>query len=213
MRYIHALLILVFLPFATACPDDANVSESDLERLQAGEIIALDMKSNKAGGSARMQIFVRAPARAIWDVIVSCEKAFVFVDGLQLCEVLEDTGDRAVVHQVVKKGFPVPTQDFVFESLRNHYSGIEFNLLEGNLKAMEGTWRFDESPAGTLVDYAVWIQPGVPAPRFIVRRNVQKGMPDLLACVRGLAAGSGSPRQLESDLERCPGDPHQAVED
>jgi hypothetical protein len=77
---------------------------------------------------------------------------------------------------------------------------------------MEGTWRFDEDPAGTLVDYAVRIQPGVPAPRFIVRRNVQKGMPDLLACVRGLAGGSGSSRQLESDLDRCPGDPRQAAE-
>ena len=211
MRYFHALLLLALFSASAAYSANAIVSESDLERLRAGEIIARDMNSNESGGSARMQILVQATARTIWDVIISCEKAFVFVDGLQLCEVLEDTGNRAVVHQVVKKGFPIPTQDFVFESLRNHYSEIEFRLLEGNLKAMEGAWRFNESPGGTLVDYAVRIQPGVPAPKFIVRRNVQKGMPDLLACIRGLAAGSGSPAQSERDLARCPGDPDQAA--
>jgi ribosome-associated toxin RatA of RatAB toxin-antitoxin module len=211
MRYFHTLLLLALLSASAAQSADTNVSENDLQRLQAGEIIARDMNSSKAGGSARMQIFVHGSARAIWDVIISCEKAFVFVDGLQLCEVLEDTGDRAVVHQVVKKGFPIPTQDFMFESLRDHYSEIEFRLLEGNLKAMEGAWRFDESPGGTLVDYSVTVQPGVPAPRFIVRRNVQKGMPDLLACVRGLAAGSPTPAQLERDLARCPGDPDQTA--
>lgn len=152
-----------------------------------------------------MQILVQAPPQAIWNVIISCDLAFVFVDGLTYCEVLEEAGDRALVHQVVKRGWPIPAQDFTFESLRQPYTEIVFRLVEGNLKVMEGYWRFTILPEGTLVDYQVRIQPEIPAPRFIVRRNIRKGMPDLLACVRGLAGGSGEEARVQADLDRCPG--------
>ena len=176
-----------------------------LERLAAGEVLTQATRSDEAGGAARMQILVHAPARAVWDVIISCELAFTFVDGLQACEVLEQTGDRALVHQVVKQGWLIPTYDFVFESLRQPYRSIEFRLVEGNLKLMQGRWAFDEGAGGTLVDYEVLVQPGVPVPRFLVRRKINSGMPDLLSCIRGLAGGSGSPEQARLDLDSCPG--------
>jgi len=175
------------------------------ERLLAGEVVAQQTQSDGSGGSARMQILVRAPARAIWDVIVSCEAAFHFVDGLEQCEVLEDTGPRALVRQVVKQGWPIPRHDFTFESLRQPYGRIDFSLVEGNLKEMAGTWRFTETADGTLVDYEIRIRPQLPAPTFIVRRNISRGMPDLLACVRALAGGSLAPAGLHEDEARCRG--------
>lgn len=184
----------------------ANPEPDSWASLLAGEVVAQESRSSKSGGSAHMQILVQAPAQAIWKVIISCEKAFQFVDGLKLCEVLEDTGARALVHQVVKRGWPIPTQDFVFESLRDHYQAMEFRLVEGNLKALEGSWRFDETANGTLLDYQVSVRPGIPAPKFIVRRNIEKGMPDLLTCIRGLAGGSFNEDQARQDLERCPGE-------
>jgi len=195
------MIAALLLQVAPALPEDPELRQ----RLVAGEIITRDTSSDEAGAAGRMQILVRAPARAIWEVIVSCELAFAFVDGLERCEVLEDTGERAVVHQVVDQGWLIPTYDFVFESLRLHYQKIDVQLIEGNLKALDATWSFQETPQGTLVDYRVRIQPLLPAPRFIVRRNVSKGMPGMLACIRGLAGGSGS-RGLEGqDLSRCPG--------
>lgn len=196
-----SLLILLLLPAAPARSDDPDLRQ----RLASGEIIARDTRSDGAGASGRMQLLARAPARALWEVIVSCELAFAFVDGLQRCEVLEDTGERAVVRQVVNQGWLIPTYDFVFESLRRHYRRIDVKLIEGNLKALEATWSFEETPDGTLVDYRVRIQPSLPAPRFIVRRNVNKGMPAMLACIRGLAGGSGSATLEKKDLARCPG--------
>ena len=175
------------------------------ERLASGEVVTQATRSDEAGGAARMQILVQAPARAGWGVIVSCELAVTFVDGLQACEVLEQSGDRALVHQVVKQGWLIPTYDFVFESTRQPYRSIEFRLVEGNLKLMQGRWAFDEGADGTLVDYEVQIQPGAAVPRFLVRRSISRGMPDLLACIRGLASGSGSPEQARLDLDSCPG--------
>jgi len=176
-----------------------------LERLRGGEIVASEADSDQAGASGRMQLLVKAPARAVWEVIVSCEQAFAFVQGLQSCEVVQDSGDRAVVHQVVKQSWLIPTYDFVFESLRRPYQRIDVHLLEGNLKALDGAWIFHETAEGTLVDYRIRIQPSLPAPRFIVRRNINRGMPDMLACIRGLARGSGSAGLERQDLARCPG--------
>ena len=52
--------------------------------------------------------------------------------------VLEDSGDRALVRQVVNQSWLIPTYDYVFESLRRHYERIDVRLLEGNLKALDG---------------------------------------------------------------------------
>jgi len=200
---VATTLAALLLQTAPALPVDPELQQ----RLESGEIITRDASTDKAGAAGRMQMLARAPAQAIWEVIVSCELAFAFVDGLERCEVLEDSGERALVHQVVNQGWLIPTYDFVFESLRQHYRQIDVRLVEGNLKALDARWFFLETSRGTLVDYQVRIQPSLPAPGFIVRRNVNKGMPGMLACIRGLAGGSGSPGLERQDLARCPGPP------
>jgi len=202
-----ALILMLAALAAVDVAADRVVPEeaATLERLQGGEIIAGETESDGVGASGRMRLLVRAPARAIWEVIVSCDLAFAFVEGLQSCEVVEEASGRAVVHQVVKQSWLIPTYDFVFESLRRPYERIDVRLIDGNLKALDGSWIFQETDEGTLVDYRIRIQPSLPAPRFIVRRNISRGMPDMLACIRGLARGSG-PEELErQDLARCPG--------
>jgi ribosome-associated toxin RatA of RatAB toxin-antitoxin module len=204
MIALNPFAAVLFALLLQAAPAPADDPES-WQRLVAGEVITRETSQDGDGAAGRMQILVRAPARAIWDVIVSCDLAFAFVDGLERCEVLEDTGGRALVHQVVDQGWLTPTYDFVFESLRQHYQRIDVNLIEGNLKALEAAWSFRETPDGTLVDYWVRIQPSLPAPRFIVRRNINQGMPGMLGCIRGLAGGSGSAELEQSDRAACPG--------
>lgn len=208
---IAAIFALCALQGASAAVPDPEFQA----RLEAGEVVALDVRGAQAGGErdepragdwgagARMQVLVRAPARAVWAVIVSCEHAFRFIAGLRHCEVLEDTGDRALVHQVVDQGWLMPRYDFVFESLRRPYEWIGVRLVEGNLERMEGAWRFEETAAGTLVEHELRMRPGSAVPRFLVRRNLEHNMPDLLACIRALANGSGSNQLRESDLARC----------
>jgi len=194
------VLAMVFGPAGAAEPAD-GISQ----RLGRGEIVLLEAESGESGGSARVQALVQAPAESVWDVITSCEQSFVFVDGLKQCEVIADRDNRAVVHQVVKKGWLFPKQDFTFESLRQPYREIRFKLVEGSLKAMDGHWRFSDTPGGLLIDYSIRVRPGLPVPGFIVSWVMRRGMPDLIACIRGLAGGSGSPDQVQDDLRRCRG--------
>lgn len=201
-------LLAAWIAVWMSVPPPAHAGDPEiLARLEAGEVVALETHGDRHGGSVRMQTLVQAPARAVWAVIVSCELAFRFVDGLQICEVLEDSGDRALVHQVVDRGWLMPRLDFVFESLRQPWERIDFRLVEGNLVAMEGSWRFEETAAGTIVDYEISLRPQAPVPAFLVRRNIGRAAPDQLACVRGLAGGSGTAERRRQDLDRCSGPP------
>jgi len=203
LRAIPAAAVLALFSMANAAADPANEIS---QRLGAGEIVLVDAGSDLSGGSARVQALVRASAESVWEVVTSCEQSMIFVDGLKQCRVIQDESNRALVHQVVKKGWLSPKQDFIFESLREPYSSIQFRLVEGTLKDMEGQWLFSETPEGLLIDYSIRIRPGLPVPAFVVSWVMRRGMPDLIACIRGLAGGSGSPDRQNEDLERCRGE-------
>ena len=202
MKRSPFLISVIFL-FYSQLPAAEMPDQEALERLSNGEILLLDTGTDKEGGSARGQAIIHAPAKAVWDIILSCEQKFSFVRGLKKCEVIEDAGDRVLIHQVVKRGWTAPTVDFVYESLHDPYREIRFQLVEGNMKAMEGAWTITETTDGLLLDYRVRVQPGMSVPAFIVSNDLQKSMPDMIACIRGLAGGSGSMERARKDLERC----------
>ncbi len=201
-----ALLPLIALIWFAPAGARSDTDADPEQRLAAGGIVLLDADSSEAGGKARVQALFQASAESVWAVITSCELSFVFVNGMKECEVIEERNDRALIHQVVKTSWLVPRQDFVFESLREPYREIRFGLVEGNLRDMQGSWRFTGTPDGLLVDYSIRVRPALPVPGFLVSWVMRRGMPDLIACIRGLAGGSGSPDGRQADLERCRGD-------
>lgn len=176
-----------------------------MERLLAGDWVLESGVSDENGAAASILIFMRTPVERIWATIISCADAELFVDGLEFCEVLEEDGDYAITHQVVDKGWLTPRMDFRFETRREPYSHMQFKLLEGNLKTMHGSWDFKTMPDGVLVRHVLVLAPLVPAPRWLVRRNLKKDLPNLMQCVRGLSGGSGAEPALAVDLKKCPG--------
>lgn len=205
MKPLLLIAFLVSLPQSPVLADE--VVPADVQaRLRGGEIILQDTRTDEAGGAGKAQVFAYTEARAFWDVIVSCDLAFVFVDGMRECETLEDSDGRAVVRQVIKKHWLLPKIEYSFESHRRPYEEMTFALIEGDLDIMEGSWRFTPAADGVLVEYEARIKPSFPVPRWLIRRTIRKDTPDLIACIRGLANGSGSERMLKSDLERCPGE-------
>ena len=204
MKQLLSLLVLCFSLEASAREVQLPDPET-LKRLKAGEVILENTRTEESGGAARIVIFIQAPVEAIWGVIYSCENAFIFVEGLKLCEVLEQTSDYTITRQVVKKGLLIPTQDYTFRTVQEPFRHAEFKLVDGSLKVMEGTWDFIAMPDGVVLIHEIRVQPGVPAPRFMVRQQMRKGMPEMMACMRGLADGSVNADMKARDLEMCPG--------
>jgi hypothetical protein len=201
--YILVGLSLSFLS-GQASPD---TDPEWLPRLQAGEIIVRSVREFESGGAARFVALMHAPARQVWETLLSCEQAMIYVDGIRSCEVLEWVGNRSRTRQVVKRPWPFGELDIVFESHYTPHREVESRMVEGNLKLFETRWTFEPVDDYLLVEYAAHLQPALPAPKLLVRHYLRKKLPDLLACLRGLADASGTPELESEDLARCPNDP------
>lgn len=185
---------------------DTEIPPADvLSRLKSGEVTAESIRTDESGGAARFQIYIQASAEDIWNVISSCDQAFVFVDGLRQCEILENDGLTTLTRQVVKTSWLVPAQDFTFRTHHEPFRRAEFKRIEGSPREMEGSWDFLDFGSGVIVTHEIRIRPGFPVPRFLIRRVMRNNMPDLLVCVRALANGSTSKAQWVSDSRSCPG--------
>lgn len=199
---------LALLAASSASRADDRAPEA-LERLQRGEVLVERIRSTESGGSVRVKALMQLDARTLWDYIASCDHVFAYVDGMQACALLavrqEPGADISTVRQVIDKGWLVPEMEYTMEVRREPYSKVEFSLLEGNLERMQGLWLFEPlaDDLGLLVTHEIHVQPSFPVPRWLIRRNMRKGIPDMLACLRGLTNGS-QPGRHEDDLDRCP---------
>lgn len=184
----------------------------DMVRLKRGEILAESILTEESGGAARVTALFHTDAETIWNTIGYCKYEFIYVRGLESCGVLVPGLKFIRKQHRVKNNWYTPTLEFVFEASRTSSTHGEFRLVEGDLKAMEGQWNFQplEDSGSFVVTHEIRIQPRIPAPRWLVRRVLKNDLPDMLACVRGLAQASGDDKQLAEDLERCPGDTSQA---
>jgi len=204
---IKILMVATLLAAPGSVPAvDAELPGSDvLDRLRAGEITAESIRTDESGGAARFRIYIDAPVETIWNVIFSCDNAFIFVDGIRECDVLENDGIHTLTRQVVKTSWLLPAQDFTFRTLREPFRRAEIKRVEGSPKEMEASWEFLKFQSGVIVTHKIRIKPGFPVPRFLIRRVMRNNMPDMLACIRALANGSLDEAQRESDTASCPG--------
>jgi hypothetical protein len=163
-------------------------------------------RTAESGGAARVSLLMDTTPERIWDVLLSCERSFEYVDGMRDCEVLEGEVRQQRVRQSVKKHWLLPRLEYVIEFNRTPYTDIGFRRIEGDLDLLEGRWRFEPAPgqSGTRVIHEIRVQPSFPVPRWLVRRSLASDLPDMLLCLRALAGGSGNSRQETEDRARCP---------
>ncbi len=185
----------------------ATVSRDDRVRLDRGEVLLQTVARGKPGGAARVTALFHTNPDTVWDIIGYCKYEYIYVRGLKLCEVLEPGLFYSRMHHRVRNSWFTPTLDFSFEASRTSTGHGEIHLIDGDLKVLEGRWIM-ESLAGTdtiLVVHEIRVHPKFLAARWLVRRTFRKDLPDMLACIRGLASASGNKFDIARDLKRCPG--------
>lgn len=189
-----------------APPDLVVPTEDEWARLRDGEILVRDTRLDEAGGAALALAIYHVDVEGLWATIGDCAANERFVRGLRRCEVLEETPTRAVTQQRLKAFSLLPTLDYTFETVREPYRWIRIRLREGELKALEGSWRFQPLPEGqgVLVAHDVRVQPGFPVPRWLARRAVHRDLADLMACLRWASRAWPEPRQRGIDRQACP---------
>lgn len=206
MKFVAAALfaILSTAPASQAAESVPGIASADEGLLLAGEVLVDGVRTDEAGGAARVRAVMRPPAQPIWAVIVSCEQAFRFIRGLRECEVLADTGEWARVRQAVRRHWFLPTTEFIYQVERRPYEEMTLRLEQGEVDDIEASWRFEAIADGALlVTHEIRVDPRLPAPRWLVRAAIRRDLPDMLACIRGLS-GASLERGLETrDRARC----------
>jgi len=202
------LLTLVFVAGvrpAVAAPIDIN--KNDMDSLRRGEILLEKVQKEKPGAAARVTALFDSSVTEVWNIIGYCKYEFIYVKGLLECEALESELANMRVRHRLRNSWYSPTLDYTFEANRAWDGNGEVHLLEGDLKVLEGLWKLMPVKDGkkTIVMHEIRIQPGFPAPKWLIRRSLAKDLPDMMACIRGLAGGSGDENRIMDDLERCPG--------
>jgi ribosome-associated toxin RatA of RatAB toxin-antitoxin module len=203
-KLVIGFSLWLLLPVSAYADDLSNAEK--ISQLQAGEILYEYTHMDESGGALQAKILIRASLEEIREILKGCGKAFVFVDGMEQCEILERSENHVLIHQVVDTGLLAPELDYSYEAKSRSKTQMSFKLIEGNLSIMQGGWQFEEVAEGVYATYEMRVRPGFPIPRFLVRMSLRRMIPDMLACIRGLLDGSEGPDQTKKDLKRCPGD-------
>lgn len=209
MEFSAALvLVLTMLCGMSAAAETGRVSDADMIRLKRGEILLQTIHEDKPGGAARVTALFDSSAAAVWDVIGYCRYTFIYMRGLELCEMVSGDQYQMVMHHRLRNSWYAPTLDFSFSASRDDGGSGSAHLVEGNLKVMQGRWKLLPlaDNAGLMVIHEIRIQPDIPAPKWLVRHSLRNDLPSMLACIRGLANASGDSELASVDLLRCPGD-------
>lgn len=202
----YTLVLLTMLSLQVAADTRAQPEIENMSQLLSGKILHEHTHLDEAGAAISARILMRATVGDIWVTITGCKNANRFVEGLKVCEFRQQSSDYAVIRQVVDKGAFAPNQDYTYESKRQPYTRIDFKLLEGSMKSMQGSWEFIDVAEGVVIIYNMRVEPGWSVPDFLVRKDIRRTIPNMLACIRGLVKGSGSPKQNRKDLGRCSAD-------
>ena len=179
-----------------------------LERLKAGEVVVETLHKDQPGGAARVSAIFYGDSAALWEVIGDCRYEMIYIRGLLDCEVLQSDNSHMVVHHRMHISRCAPILDFSFTADRTEDGKGVANLVDGNLKVLESSWEVIplEGSDASIVSHEIRIQPDFLAPGGLIRRSLSRDLPDMLACIRGLANASADQQSVLADLQRCPGD-------
>jgi hypothetical protein len=208
--HLRTLTLLILFLIVIARPAGAassNMSDDDAARLKRGEILLQIIHDEKPGAAARVTAVFHSSASAVWDIIGYCKYELVYMQGLKSCEMLEGDRFHMTMRHRMRNSWYAPTMDYIFEARREPGGNGQAHLVEGDLKVLEGQWKFFPlaDDYHVIVVHEIRIQPKIPVPKWLVRRSLRRDLPDMLACIRGLASASGRNSDIEDDLKRCPG--------
>jgi ribosome-associated toxin RatA of RatAB toxin-antitoxin module len=183
-------LALWSLGQTTVCVSaDWTLSDSQLERLEAGVIIAEgDMAGDRTAADVRAAVEIHASPEQVFGTLVDCAQALRFVPHIKHCTVLETAPDGSWqnVEQQVDYGWLAPRATYVFHAEYERFDRIRFSNVRGDFRENRGVWAFRSLDEGrsTLVTYQARLAPAFYVPRWMMRNMLKRDLPDLMRGLR-----------------------------
>ncbi len=161
----------------TTIPAKAELFNSALDRLPVQERVALRQGQSLVTGSKGKytgKVLVRATVATAWQVLTDYNNFYRFFPNVASSKLIQNNGDRKVFEQVqVIRAFAISKKSRVRIAVKETYpKQIAFNLVEGDLKSLQGAWRIEPispypgaPPNQVLIVHQVNADPGSIATR------------------------------------------------
>ena len=144
--------------------------------------------SGEADGQIEAVIDVAAPPAKVWTVMLDCQRALKFMEGLKSCRVLErGPNDAWDIREHKSKWLAIlPELRSVFRSEYLRDKEIKFQRVAGDIKVLQGGWRLEPLTGGTSTRLTYHSRIGIsaPIPGFILRGALESDVPKRLKALR-----------------------------
>lgn len=190
---LAAIAALAAFPLLAAPALAVELGAAELQRLNARDVIVRVEAdpSGEADGSIDAAIDVAAPPARLWSVMLDCQRALIFIEGLKSCRVLErGPNDAWDIREHKSKWLAIlPELRSVFRSDYKANSEIKFRRVEGDIRFLEGQWKLEPLAGGTAtrLTYRARIGISAPVPGFMLRAALESDVPKRLKALRAEA--------------------------
>ncbi len=101
-------------------------------------------------------------------------------------EVIEDEESKTVLRCSMEIGFFIPSITYIVESQYEKFKQVSFRRIGGVFKDFQGGWILipHDNSTRTEIRYSMYIDTGMPVPKWIVREGVKMELPKTLTALR-----------------------------
>lgn len=194
------VLLSAFTANAFEAPE---LSAKDVAALKQGEAIISVWKDRERDKKPTISvggIDIMTSAANVYEIMLDCNRAAEISTDIRACDVLDMAPDGSwdIRKQKIAIGKLLPKIKTTF---RTHYSKgpngghvMRIEKISGDLKIQEGRWDIISlGPQQTRVIYQAAIKPSIPIPGKVIRKQVSKGIPEILQNLRNIAEAEQSP--------------------
>ncbi|ELS02297.1 oligoketide cyclase/lipid transport protein [Xenococcus sp. PCC 7305] len=138
-------------------PTEIQLSTQEQTELNQGKVILKGEKGDYVG-----QVITMGNLDTAWEVLTDYNNFQNFLPNIISSEIIQEEGDRKVFEQINKVDLWLFEEQFTVQiaSTENKPQKIDFQIVEGDLEQLQGTWQIEKITANQiLVTHTVKVQP------------------------------------------------------
>jgi ribosome-associated toxin RatA of RatAB toxin-antitoxin module len=180
-------------------PQSFKLTPEKWQQLKQRGIVSADYFLTDPGGKQRMSFMVtaliKAPPSQVWAAVRDYDHFGEFMPRVQDCKAVKWEGP-CVIARYDTEVLWFKVRYFIKACASEDSQRVDFALAENypnQIKFTRGFWELSPAPedAGTILSYAAYLDPGLPAPEFLARRAARSSLVEVLENVRNRAESNG----------------------
>lgn len=193
------LSLLSAMLFVTHPAAAFELSGDESAILKSGQpVVRVSPAEAPADGHVVAMIDIAAPRARVWQVLSDCAQAPAVMPNLTYCAVLETgPGGKWDIreHRVTWINL-LPEIRTQFRSDYIKDTSIQFQLVGGDMRALDGEWRLSPLHGGvaTRLTYNARVGFGALIPGFVIRNALASDVPGFLTAIKTVALQSTVPQ-------------------